>query len=382
MSSDKYYKLLFTNKLIKENIIKKLYQVVFTNKNILGSYELKYKNQVKYITNDDTNNNREHLIGPYYIGKNALLVLFETSDTNGTKYYSLLIDRKNLKTDFTNINKDIIECYTFPINANKDLYKFTVLDGIYNRKGNTNNFIVTDILYFMNIDYTDKNKKILDKLELLNTDNFENYFKNNTKIHINNMDYTFNIYLSDTRPYYSVNQPTGCDLFESFKNKSYNYNNNDMIYNCDYENIRGMIFYQNITSSKARYLFDGMKNNKITKQISEENMNDFTSELDQNIVNEDNKKILLMKEDLENKNNSLYNLYSIGEKDNEGKSVLVGNARIICLGASIYFSNKILELKNNNKTPKLYVECYFCDKYNKWCPVKIVENYKKLKTKK
>lgn len=108
-----------------------------------------------------------HFISPNYSGKNSFLVFTKIK----TKYYSFMIDRRQLSYTLDKVKMD--EIYVNHCNVDVDLaiYDGTILDGIYIRRGSQHEFIVTDVYSFKGTDYT--NNKLDHKLFEL-----EMYFDN------------------------------------------------------------------------------------------------------------------------------------------------------------------------------------------------------------
>jgi len=103
-----------------------------------------------------------YFVAPNYFGKNCFLVFTKLK----TKYYSFMVDRRQLSYTFDKVKLD--EVFVIHCNVDVDLaiYDGTILDGVYIRKGNGNQcqheFIITDIYAFKGTDYT--NNKLNHKL--------------------------------------------------------------------------------------------------------------------------------------------------------------------------------------------------------------------------
>jgi len=147
------------NREINQQLIKYIYSTVD-----IAQFKfdiIRYEQQLsKFISGT-------YFISPNYSGKNCFLVFTKIK----TRYYSFMIDRRQLSYTFDKVRMD--EVYVIHCNADVDLaiYDGTILDGVYVRRRDRHEFIITDIYSFRGTDYT--NNKLDHKLYEL-----ELYFNN------------------------------------------------------------------------------------------------------------------------------------------------------------------------------------------------------------
>lgn len=195
---------------------------------------LKYEQQLSKFINDT------YFVSPNYNGKNCFLVFTKI----GPKYYSFMIDRRQLSYTFDKVKFD--EVYVMHCNVDVDLsiYAGTILDGVYIKKDNTHEFIVTDVYTFKGSDYTnDKLDHKLFELQMYldNINSQMRYMKEkiNSKMNVE----------------LKVNKLYKLTDIRKFMNKDIK----------EYENkylIRGVCFYPEISGTKLIHIFDNQDNDQ------------------------------------------------------------------------------------------------------------------------
>lgn len=185
-----------------------------------------------------------YFISPNYSGKNCFLVFTKLK----TKYYSFMIDRRQLSYTLDKVKMD--EVYVNHCNVDVDLaiYDGTILDGIYIRKGNQHEFIVTDVYSFKGTDYT--NNKLNHKLFEL-----EMYFDNiNSQIRFikERINAKINLELKINKLHKITDIKKFLDTIFKESEKTYQ--------------IRGVCFYPEMSGTKLIYL-DNDNNNENSDNI-------------------------------------------------------------------------------------------------------------------
>lgn len=188
---------------------------------------IKYGEQLnKFISNT-------YFISPNYNGKNCLLVFTKIK----TKYYSFLIDRKQLSYSFDKINFNEVFIHHCNVDVDLSIYdgSGSIFDGIHVRKGTENEFIITDIYNFKGINYTGFKLKLkLFELEM---------YLNNININIREkLSAKTNIHLKINK----IDDITNIRNFITSTLKDYEK---------EYQ-VRGICFYPEFSGTKLIYLFD------------------------------------------------------------------------------------------------------------------------------
>jgi len=192
-----------------------------------------------------------YFISPNYSGKNCFLVFTKLK----TKYYSFMVDRRQLSYTLDKVKMD--EVYVNHCNVDVDLaiYDGTILDGIYIRKGNQHEFIVTDVYSFKGTDYT--NNKLNHKLFEL-----EMYFDNiNSQIRFIkeriNAKITLELKINKLHKITDIKKFLDTTLKES--EKTYQ--------------IRGVCFYPEMSGTKLIYLDNDNENSDNNNDKLREHVN-------------------------------------------------------------------------------------------------------------
>lgn len=228
---------LNNNEKIKENyqnkfretnqeLIKYIYSTIDVSQ---FKYDLlRYEHQLnKFLT--DT-----YYVSPNFYGKNCFLVFTKIK----TKYYSFLIDRRQLSYSFDKVQYDNVYIHHCNVDIDLSIYAGTIFDGVYIKKDNTFEFIITDVYCFKGADYT--GTKLRHKL-------FE------IEVYLDNVGSQIK------KERFNMNNRTNLELKI---NKLYDVTNirqfmeNDFkLYQENYQ-IRGTCFYPETSGTKLIYLFE------------------------------------------------------------------------------------------------------------------------------
>jgi hypothetical protein len=189
---------------------------------------LRYEQQLsKFVTG-------KYFVSPNYQGKNCLLVFTKLK----AKYYSFLIDRRQLSYSMDKVNFDEVYIHHCNIDVDLSIYGGSVFDGVYVRKGNQHEFIITDVYMFKGADYTGNklNHKMFELEMYLNNINAQTRqvrdrinAKTNLELKINKLHD-----IMDIRKFVDT------DI---------------KIYEKDYQ-VKGVCFYPEISGMKLIHLFD------------------------------------------------------------------------------------------------------------------------------
>lgn len=218
------------NREINQDLIKYIYSTIDISQ---FKYDLlKYEHQLnKFLT--DT-----YYVSPNYYGKNCFLVFTKVK----AKYYSFLIDRKQLSYSFDKVQLDNVYIHHCNVDIDLSIYSGTIFDGVYIKKGNSFEYIITDVYCFKGTDYTGtKLKHKLFEIEVY-LDNIGSQFKYNNE-RLNNRT---NLELKINKLY---------DVTELRQ-----FMDNDIKIFQDKYQIRGVCFYPEMSGTKLIYLFE---NNEI-----------------------------------------------------------------------------------------------------------------------
>jgi hypothetical protein len=228
-----------------QELIKYIYSTIDISK---FKYDLlKYEHQLSTFITDT------YYIAPNFYGKNCFLVFTKMKAIT----YAFMIDRRQLSYNLENVNFDNV--FVQHCNADIDItiYAGTIFDGVYIKKGNVHEFIITDVYYFKGTDYTeDRLKNKLFEVQMY-LDNVETHTggirdKINSKI---NLDLKVN----------KLHDVTDIK----------NFMDNDMkAYEKNYQ-IRGICFYPNKSGTKMIHLIQN---------------NDRDEKFNRNDINHENKK--------------------------------------------------------------------------------------------
>ena len=225
-------KLNITDK--HDDLIKSKINIIYSSLNLSNfNYEI--------LTNKDgllQLLNNPYTISLNFSGTRCLLIFNKIND----KYYSYLVNRDKLSYSQNKLNYSTIEITNIDIKLNIDIYKGTILDGIYIKGKSKNTFVITDVFYFEGINKT--KDKIIDKLNYI-CEYLQKYYIQSDKT--NNIELT-------------VNQ-----LFDITKIKQIVYNEIPLMRNYP---VSGISFYPELSGKKLHFLFKGIlpKNKELIKQ--------------------------------------------------------------------------------------------------------------------
>jgi hypothetical protein len=191
-----------------------------------------------------------YFISPNYSGKNCFLVFTKLK----TKYYSFMIDRRQLSYTLDKVRIDDVFVNHCNVDVDLAIYDGTILDGIYIRRGLQHEFIVTDVYSFKGADYT--NNKLNHKLFEL-----EMYFDNiNSQIrHIKDrINAKINLELKINKLHKLTDIKNFLDSKLKEDEKTYQ--------------IRGLCFYPELSGTKLIYLDN--ENNENIEQLEKTRFTD------------------------------------------------------------------------------------------------------------
>jgi hypothetical protein len=142
---------------------------------------LEYENDLNLITT------HKYYISANFSGTSSLLVFVRIMD----RYYSCLIDRKTLSYNRHQIKTDSVKIIPINIRLDSSIYHGTIMDGIhvYNKRTNTNVFIMTDIYQFRGSNMTNDmiQHKIMNVTAYLNANLKQDNKTNSLNIVINKL---------------------------------------------------------------------------------------------------------------------------------------------------------------------------------------------------
>ena len=252
------FKENYQNKYKETNqeLIKYIYSTIDIS---LFKYDLlKFEHQLnKFLT--DT-----YYVSPNFYGKNCFLVFTKIK----TKYYSFLIDRRQLSYSLDKVQFDNVYIHHCNVDIDLSIYAGTIFDGVYIKRGNTFEYIITDVYYFKGTDYT--GTKLKHKL------------------------YEIEIYLDNIGSHFNKEKFNNRTNLELKINKLYDVTNirqfmeHDIKLYQDKYQIRGTCFYPEMSGTKLIYLFENTEmNNTILPNIqqNQNKKNDKSSDSDENQTN-------------------------------------------------------------------------------------------------
>jgi len=91
-----------------------------------------------------------YYVSPNFNGKNCFLVFTKI----GSKYHSFIVDRRQLSYSLDKVRFENVEIINCNVEVDSTIYKGSIFDGIYIRRGNEHQFIITDVYHFKGSDYT------------------------------------------------------------------------------------------------------------------------------------------------------------------------------------------------------------------------------------
>lgn len=230
-----------------------------------------------------------YFISPNYYGKNCFLVFMKLK----TKYFSFMIDRRQLSYTLDKVKLDDVFVHHCNVDVDLEVYSGTILDGVYMRRGNIHEFVVTDVYLFKGADYTQNklNHKLFElEMYLDNINSQTRFIKERINAKIN-----LELKVNKIRKLTDINTFLENDIKD---------------YEKKYQ-IRGICFYPEISGIKLIYLHENenMDNkNKLNDQILDNHMNftnksnskkfskhDKTDTIDEDSVDSGNKRVVFQK---------------------------------------------------------------------------------------
>ena len=208
---------------------------------------LKYENQLSKFVSETA-----YYISPNFYGKNCFLVFKRFR----SKYFAYLIDKKQLSYTFDKIQADNLFLIYCNVDIDITIYNGTIFDGIYVKRDISHEYIITDVYQFRGTSYTnDKIKNKLYEIQLyLDNINTNTIYKEMMNSRIN-----LKLKVNKLRPLDDLK-----DLVNDIPNET-NYQ------------IRGIVFYPEISGTKLIYLFDDENQN--IQQTPLKNRNDNKSNI-------------------------------------------------------------------------------------------------------
>lgn len=305
----------------------------------------------------------KYSVSANFSGSNCLLVFIKIKE----KYYSYLIDRKTLSYNKYQVNPKNVKTISVEIKLDNSIYKGSIFDGILIQSDRTKTFVITDIYQFRGkmmlnekIQY-----KIINLVSYLNA-NLKNDQSNNLKLTVNKI--------------YDVDQ---IDKLV-----------NDDIPNTKNINVRGIVFYPDISGTKLIFLFNNNKksNNKNEEKInteSYENKLKIKTKYNNQNNNQNNIKhtlrfipkidenIYAIFEVKKTRDSDVYKLYLMEKIVNNKKTILRSKKIGIGLIPTTECSKLCRDIFSN-KTIKqrILMKCKFINDKNKWQPIELDKNAK------
>jgi hypothetical protein len=348
---------------INQELIKYIYTTLDISQ---FKYEiLKYEDQLNKFTSD------VYHIAPNFNGKNSFLVFNKIN----SRYYSFLVDRKQLSYNYEKIDIDNVFIHHCNVDIDLSLYNGTIFDGIYIKKGDIHEYIITDVYYFKGTDYT--SNKLTHKL-------FE------VKLYLDNIGVQIrcnqNKINNRTNLTLTVNEI--CDI-KDIRNYVNTYTKK---YNNKYQ-MRGLCFYPDISGIKLIHLFSNTNNNttNINKILVHDTQSDNSSSNKNNNYKTSNlkrsnrlvKKVFIAKNNapvytiLEMKATSIvdnYKMYAVEKVQNGGITKLRKYQMDIAYISSIKKSEWVRDIINDSPKGSVFVKCIWRDDKHKWEPLELVKN--------
>jgi len=289
-----------------------------------------------------------YFIAPNYSGKNCFLVFTKIKQ----RFYSFMVDKRQLSYSFDKISIENVFIGHCNINTDINIYNGTILDGIFIRRDNINEFLVTDVYYLKGIDYTNNN--LNHKLLELNV-----YLENmNPQIIKDKINSKIIVELK-------VNKVHKLDTIKSFM---------DNEIKTEYKNyvIKGICFYPNISSTKLIYMFPNEQENKVQPK---QNLIKSKNIVKKVFVAKNNTPIYAILEMQPTKTADNYKLYAL-EKVNEQKVRFKKCQMDIAYIPNMQKSQWCRDITMASQTGYVFVKCIWRDDKKKWEPLEVVPNVK------
>jgi hypothetical protein len=257
---DNYYDRF---KDINRELIQYIYQTIDISQ---YRYDvLKYENQLnKFITGT-------YYVSPNFNGRNSFLVFTKMRG----KYYSFLVDRKQLSYTLDKVRFDEVYIHHCNVEIDISLYNGTIFDGVYIKRGQYHEFIITDVYIFKGADFreTKINHKLFEIEMYLKNINSQISFirerinaKINLELRVNKLHDVINIRQfvnNELKQCETTHQIKGvCFYPEVSGTKLIHISDNDLNYNDDFNNR-----LENTTINKTTYNQNGIHFNKNGNEI-------------------------------------------------------------------------------------------------------------------
>ncbi len=130
---------------INQQLIKYIYSTIDISK---FKYEM-----IEYETDMSKFISGKYSLSGNFSGKNCFLVFTKLK----SKFYSFLVDRKQLSYTFNKVNMDNVTILRCNAEVESSIYNGSIFDGTYIKKGDEHIFVITDIYSFKGSDYTNLN---------------------------------------------------------------------------------------------------------------------------------------------------------------------------------------------------------------------------------
>ena len=352
---------------VKNNLIRYLYSKV----NLM---DFPYKILKTDIDLNDLMKEK-YFVSANFSGTNCFLIFF----THNDKYYSFLVDKKNLSYSMEKLNSENIEITSVKLKIDNSIYSGTIFDGIYikkNKKNKADMFVITDVHLLKGADYT-MNVNI--KMKLI----FE-FLKNNYD------DSTNNEMLLSVNSLFELNEIE--TLLDDVKNLEYY--------------VRGLCFYPSKSGRTLIYLYSNSQENKNNTsnnasnntsnkfnnrtRISSDSSGKNSKNTTPNIVS-DKQELLSSDDEIEKKqiftpskknkqfifemkagdSPDIYHLFIVEpEKCSNNKTKLKRRKVDLAYIPNIKKSKWCRDLMNDTEENSVLVECEFNEEKNKWIPIK------------
>jgi len=326
----KYNKL--TDNDINEHLINYIY-----NKIDVGQFKYKIIEN-KDIMREITPN---YHLSPNYNGTNCLLVFMKIYN----KFYSYMIDRKNLSYNRHQVDTNSIEPIPINIRFDKNIYNGTIIDGILlnkDKKTNKNTFIINDVYYLCG-------NNLLDSKTIYKNINISTFVKEKLT-----GDHIMNDTIIKVNKFYKLNE-----IKQLVDNKF-----NELEYS---NHIKGLAFYPEISGTRLLYLYSNtaMKGYSFVETVKTEHPeisgNDDISDKD---TPKKNEAVFEMRP---TETMDVYKLYLLTKIKLSGKKTVkskkMGIAYIPTKDCSVLCQSITVNKK------KVLVICHYNTEKRKWVPI-------------
>ena len=320
----------------------------------------------------------KYYLSPNFTGKNCFLVFTKLR----SKYYSVVIDRKQLSYTLDKVNFNNLSILHCNVDVDLSIFDGSIFDGVYVRKGSDHKFIITDVYYFKGSDFTKLNLKHK-MIELKCYLDSSGSILTATQIKINHR-YNLELFLND------VYSPTEITEFMTNKLKTYS----------DFH-VRGICFYPEISGTKLIYNFTsgdrGYSGNTYNRDNDTEGSNGKDNRNTESRYNTDHsnrdsnrrarltKTVFVAKTDSDiyailemkaTKTADNYKLYAVDKVKIGGSIKLKKYQMDIAYVPDIETSEWCKDIFNHSNNGTVLVKCIWRDSKRKWQPLELCENVK------